>query len=186
MYIAQTKRKENIAEYILYLWQLEDLLRAMEFNAENIYANLIIPSGGDAKRQSEQLGWYLDMVDIMKKEGKLQSGHMDHTMHLIGELQELHEQLLKLPAGDNYRKLYALVSPELPALRQTLANNDIADVELFFRALYAAMLYRIKGDSGREQAVSGVIELISPLIAELARTFHLIEQGKLNLFGKDE
>ena len=31
MYIAQSKRKENIAEYILYLWQLEDLLRALQF-----------------------------------------------------------------------------------------------------------------------------------------------------------
>ena len=28
MDIAQAKRKENIAEYILYLWQIEDLLRA--------------------------------------------------------------------------------------------------------------------------------------------------------------
>ena len=27
MYTAQKTRKENIAEYILYLWQLEDLLR---------------------------------------------------------------------------------------------------------------------------------------------------------------
>ena len=26
MDIAKTKRRENIAEYILYLWQLEDLL----------------------------------------------------------------------------------------------------------------------------------------------------------------
>ncbi|MBQ5861874.1 MAG: DUF4924 family protein, partial [Alistipes sp.] len=25
MDIAQSKRKENIAEYILYLWQIEDL-----------------------------------------------------------------------------------------------------------------------------------------------------------------
>ena len=27
MYTAQKTRKENIAEFILYLWQLEDLLR---------------------------------------------------------------------------------------------------------------------------------------------------------------
>ena len=31
MDIAQAKRRENIAEYILYLWQLEDLLRALHF-----------------------------------------------------------------------------------------------------------------------------------------------------------
>ena len=32
MDIAQAKRRENIAEYILYLWQLEDLLRALQFS----------------------------------------------------------------------------------------------------------------------------------------------------------
>ena len=34
MDIAKTKRRENIAEYILYLWQLEDLLRALQFRSE--------------------------------------------------------------------------------------------------------------------------------------------------------
>ena len=41
MYIAQRKRKENIAEYILYLWQLEDLLRALQFSPEAIYSQLV-------------------------------------------------------------------------------------------------------------------------------------------------
>ncbi|MBR2242341.1 MAG: DUF4924 family protein, partial [Prevotella sp.] len=28
MYIAKELRKKNIAEYLLYMWQVEDLLRA--------------------------------------------------------------------------------------------------------------------------------------------------------------
>ena len=43
MDIAQKKRKENIAEYILYLWQLEDLLRAVQFSPEAIHSALIKP-----------------------------------------------------------------------------------------------------------------------------------------------
>ena len=43
MDIALSKRKENIAEYILYLWQLEDLLRALQFSPEAIYSTLIAP-----------------------------------------------------------------------------------------------------------------------------------------------
>ena len=43
MDIAQAKRKENIAEYILYLWQLEDLLRALQFSPEAIYSQLVAP-----------------------------------------------------------------------------------------------------------------------------------------------
>ena len=34
MIIAQKKRKENIAEYLLYMWQIEDLIRATGVSAE--------------------------------------------------------------------------------------------------------------------------------------------------------
>lgn len=43
MDIALAKRRENIAEYILYLWQIEDLLRALQFSPEAIYSQLIAP-----------------------------------------------------------------------------------------------------------------------------------------------
>ena len=45
MDIALAKRRENIAEYILYLWQIEDLLRALQFSPEAIYSQLIAPRG---------------------------------------------------------------------------------------------------------------------------------------------
>jgi len=51
MDIAQAKRKENIAEYILYLWQLEDLLRALQFSPEAIYSRYhYTPSNGGPRR----------------------------------------------------------------------------------------------------------------------------------------
>ena len=45
MFTAQKTRKKNIAEYILYLWQLEDLLRALQFSPEAIYSQLVQPFG---------------------------------------------------------------------------------------------------------------------------------------------
>ena len=53
MYIAQRKRKENIAEYILYLWQLEDLLRALQFSPEAIYSQLVQKSELDEAKKQE-------------------------------------------------------------------------------------------------------------------------------------
>ena len=51
MDIAQVKRRENIAEYILYLWQLEDLLRALQFSPEAIFSTLIAPRKDIAEEQ---------------------------------------------------------------------------------------------------------------------------------------
>ena len=36
MLIAREKKKNNIAEYILYMWQLEDMLRALKLDMEHI------------------------------------------------------------------------------------------------------------------------------------------------------
>ena len=124
MYIAQSKRKENIAEYILYLWQLEDLLRALQFSPEAVYSQL-----------------------VQKQE------------------------------------LYGAVAPELPGLKSKLGKPGMSDVELFFRALYAVMLYRIKGDRSKQGYIDDVIGLISPVVAELATMFRRIERGEVDLFG---
>ena len=36
MFIARQKRKENIAEYLLYMWQMEDLVRSFKCDIEAI------------------------------------------------------------------------------------------------------------------------------------------------------
>ena len=164
MDIAQTKRRENIAEYILYLWQLEDLLRALQFSPEAIYSQLVAPR------------------DI-PEEGKEQIGHLDHTLHLIGDLHNLHLQLMELPVGAHYRTTFAQLAPELPRLRLVLGKEaaEMSDTELSFRALYAAMLYRIKGE-GEKSPVGDVIALISPVIGELAALYGKVERGEIDLF----
>ena len=183
MYIAQSKRKDNIAEYILYLWQLEDLLRALQFSPEAIFSQLVATqAASDPEKQNNLLLWYMDVGNLLREEGKEVSGHLDHTLHLIGDLQSYHEQLLVSDAGVRYRELFSRLKPELPGLREMISQENISDIELAFRALYAAMLYRIKGDKTKESSISDVIELVSPLIGELARIFRLSECGELDIW----
>ncbi len=184
MDIAQAKRRENIAEYILYLWQLEDLLRALQFSPEAIYSQLVAPRKDlTEKQKSAHLMWYMELADLLRKEGKEEKGHLEHTLHLIADLHDLHLQLLKLPAGAHYRTTFAKLEPELPRLRAIVGNPGMSDTELSFRALYAAMLYRIKGEGGKS-AVADTLEFISPVIAELAAIHGKVERGELDLFRK--
>lgn len=182
MYIAQNKRKENIAEYILYLWQMEDLLRALQFSPEAIYSQLVQPREIDEDQKQTLFFWYMDIVNLLREEGKEENGHLEHTLHLIDDLNNLHLQLLKLPAGEKYRTLYATVAPEITSLKSKLGNKGINDIELFFRALYAVMLYRIKGDKTKEDETGNVVASISPVVAELTLNFHRVERGEVDLF----
>ncbi len=181
MLIALTKRKENIAEYILYIWQIEDLLRALQFSPEAIYSTLVAKTEGADEQQKENIfNWYMQIVELLRKEGKEQQGHIEHTLHLIADMHNLHLQLMKLPVGEHYRTTYARLALELPRLRTIMDKDDISDTELCFRALYASLLYRIKG--GGEQAVADTIAVISPAIGELAAMYGKVERGEINLF----
>ena len=179
MDIAQAKRKENIAEYILYLWQIEDLLRALQFSPEAIYSQFVAPRNLDEQSQNVLLMWYMDIAALLQEEEKQSSGHLNHTLHLIADMHNLHLQLMQLPMGAQYRTVVARLEPYLPTLR-TIFGKNISDTELCFRALYAAMLYRIKG--GGEKVITDTIEYISPVIATLTAMYHKVERGEIDLF----
>ena len=182
MDIAKAKRKENIAEYILYLWQLEDLLRALQFSPEAIYSQLVAPRQIDEEQKHIYLLWYMDIVNLLRKEGKDENGHLEHTIHLIADMHNLHLQLMHNPIGEYYRSTFAKLLPQLPQLRTMIKKEDISDTEICFRALYAAMLYRIKGDTKRAEAIKDTIELVSPVIAELSSMYRKVEEGEVDLF----
>ena len=182
MDIAQAKRKENIAEYILYLWQIEDLLRALQFSPEAIYSQLVAPRQIEEEQKHVYLLWYMDIVNLLKKENKEESGHLEHTLHLIGDMHNLHLQLMQNPVGEHYRTTFARLAPQLPMLRTLVKKEDVCDTEICFRALYAAMLYRIKGDKKRAEAINDTIELVSPVVAELAAMYGKVERGEIDLF----
>lgn len=182
MDIAQSKRKENIAEYILYIWQLEDLLRAMQFSPEAVYSQLVAPRELPDEQKLVFLQWYMEIADLLRKEGKEQSGHLQHTLHLIADMHNLHLQLMRNPVGEHYRATFARLAPELPRLRAMLRSDEMSDTEIGFRALYAAMLYRIKGDTHRAAAIGDTIELVSPVVGELAAMYGRVERGEIDLF----
>ncbi len=184
MDIARRLRGENIAEYILYLWQLEDLFRGVQFSPEAIYTKFVAPR--TELSPDEQLSlhrWYVELCELLEREGKRASGHAEHTLHLIADLNDLHIRLQELPIGARYRTLWIALEEVIPDLRGVAGESarEASDIELCFRALYGAMLYRLKGVDGRG-AVEDTLSYISPVIAELAKLYGEVERGERDLF----
>lgn len=119
---------------------------------------------------------------MMERENKRQQGHSEHTLHLVADLNDLHLRLLKLPAGARYSTLWITLKEPLADLRAASGGSEgISDIELCFRALYGAILYRLKGDKGRG-AVEDTLAYISPVIAELSAMYGRVERGEIDLF----
>ncbi|MFI3321197.1 MAG: DUF4924 family protein [Rikenellaceae bacterium] len=183
MLTAKEKRGENIAEYILYLWQLEDLIRALKFDEEAIFLHLVAEREVEPSLKQTIFYWYIDISDILKREDKLEHGHMEHTLHLIDELNDLHLMLLSSDAGKEYTSRFLDLAPHLEELKKRQKEESENDIELCFKALYGVMLQRIKSP---EKFDKDVIELISPVIALLSHIFLQVENGELDLYKKEE
>ena len=125
----------------------------------------------------------MQIVELLRKEGKEEKGHLEHTLHLVADLHNLHLQLMKFPVGEHYRQTYQPLAVALPRLRQLVDDSsigEISDTEICFRALYATLLYKIKG--GADAVVRDTLDVISPVIGELAAIYGKVERGELNLF----
>ena len=103
MIIASQKRKENIAEYLLYMWQIEDIIRANNLDIDKIRTNVIDRYTGlnDAQRQ-EMTEWYESLIDMMRREGVEKTGHLQINTNILSALVSLHQTLLKDPSFAEY------------------------------------------------------------------------------------
>ena len=64
---AQGKKQENIAEYILYMWQIEDQIRADWISTVSRLTSLTLPTTEPVKASIRS--WYESLIEMMRLEG---------------------------------------------------------------------------------------------------------------------
>jgi hypothetical protein len=175
MLIAKQKRRENIAEYILYLWQIEDLLRALNFDEQQICKTLVEPLQIDEITKKQALAWYMGIVQLLQFEKKLQNGHTSHSLHLIADMNEIHNFLLQ--GDENYINLYETAKPAISDFSKKMGNSNANELELCFHALYARMLLSMKNMKISEETQQAIGD-ISKMIACLSAKYLRYEKGE--------
>ena len=68
MLIAEQKRKESISEYIIFMYQTEDLIRAYNFDLGEIYKYVIQHFPVEDNKKTRIRAWYRKVANQMKKE----------------------------------------------------------------------------------------------------------------------
>ncbi|MBF1548373.1 MAG: DUF4924 family protein, partial [Prevotella salivae] len=78
MFIAKELRKKSIAEYLLYMWQIEDIIRAMGCSLPLIRKAYISKFTDYTDEQKEdEIDWFGNLVRMMNEEGKRDQGHLN-------------------------------------------------------------------------------------------------------------
>ena len=184
MIIAQQKRKDNIAEYLLYLWQVEDLLRACNLDIEQVEKAVIGRYDVDKKTRSEIKEWYESLIQMMELENVRERGHIRVCHNVLIRLNDLHQQLLadqgRFP---DYHADYYRTLPHIVQLRATLPELERpSELETCFNALYGVMMLHLQGKE-ISQDTAAAISQISHFIGMLAAYYKRDEETPL--FGND-
>lgn len=179
MIIASQKRKENIAEYLIYMWHIEDLIRANDLDIEKIKSNVIarFPDLSEQQRK-DMTEWYESLIDMMRRENVEKSGHLQINKNILSAMVSLHQALLKDPSFPEYTEAFYKTLPYIVELRSKSGENKSGEIETCMNALYGMLLMRLQGKQISE-ATLGAIKQISNFIAILAKNFKLDEEDKL-------
>ena len=86
MLIAREKRKTNVAEYILYMWQVEDMLRGLGLDIEEVDRRLVSQFQVDEEKRKEIRDWYDNLIAMMKLEKVERQGHVQVVKNMVNEL----------------------------------------------------------------------------------------------------
>ena len=180
MLIAREKKKNNIAEYILYMWQLEDMLRALKLDMEQVDRYLVDGFQADERTSKEIHDWYDNLIAIMQKEKVEEKGHIQALKNTVDELTELHFFLLHQAHDGRYRQLETQAAGKLVEFRRKAGVDDtVSDVELALNGLYGQLMLKLQKREIHPETVAAM-ESFSKLIAYLAARYKQMEEEAEN------
>ncbi len=166
MIIAREKKKNNIIEYILYMWQIEDMIRANNFDIEKIKKNIIQEFDQPDEIKEEMYEWYKDLIQRMEKEGLKETGHLNFLNDLVKHLDNLHNELIKNPKELEYIEAYNAAKPALADLKQKARGTIAGDVEASIQGLYGILMLKLQQksiNSATQEAIASISHLMALL-----------------------
>ena len=176
MKIAQQLKEKNIAEYLIYMWQVEDLLRANGCDIDRIRQNIILRYPEEERPALEE--WYGNLADMMRAEGVTEKGHLQINRNVILNLTELHGELLASTKYPFYNAAYFKALPFIVELRQKSGRKEEPEVDTCFEALYGVLLLRLQKKE-ISQGTAKAMEAISGFVSLLANYYDKEKRGEL-------
>ena len=180
MIIAKRKRKENIAEYLLYMWQVEDLIRANKFDMDSIRRTVIAHYAQPATVKEEIAQWYQELIDMMRSEGVMEKGHIQLNKNVIIALTDLHLRLLRSTKEMVYGATYYKTLPYIVQLRAKSGGEELPEIETCFNALYGYLILKMQHKEVSPETMEG-IKQITAFLALLSEKYRADMNNELDL-----
>jgi flagellin-specific chaperone FliS len=179
MLIAKVKKESNIVEYILYMYQIEDIIRSFKFDLDAIDRAIVAKYDQPLEVKEEIKDWYADLIKEMKTQGVEVKGHLESLNEVVSGLQVLHKSLLTTFQDQEYKELYDQAKPAIQDLMHKSDGSLVGkEIAVTLNGLYGLLVLRLKKQpiaAGTEQAMGQ----ISKMMAHLAHQYNQMKMGKL-------
>lgn len=153
------------------MWQIEDLIRANNLDIDRIQDNIIDKYQGLSDQQRKEMReWYESLIDMMRREDVVKSGHLQLNKNVIIALDDLHRRLLADPKFAAYSAQFYHTLPIIVELRAKAGDNKSGEIETCFNALYGILLLRLQGKVISEETRQAAAQ-ISKFLALLSHYY---------------
>lgn len=152
---AETKRKENIAEYVIHMYQTEDLILSYDFNLDAIDQYVIRHMSQEDQVRKQLLLWYAGIIDQMQSEGIVDgSKRLNSTQVYVDKLTEIHYSLMELDT--DYRRKFTDAVTDINQ-HIAMSHNTIRNpIQICINGLYGMLILKL---SGKKIAESDEVKL---------------------------
>ena len=169
MIVAQKLREQNISAYIIYMFQVEDIIRAYGLDLDRICNEYLTKFQYTKEQIDDQRDWYAGLIRMMQEEGVQENGHVQVVKNTLLLMYDRHQELLADPKQPFYSAAYYKALPYIVELRSKGMNKEKNEIENCVDALYGATLLKIQGreltDETKQalQPISHLLEMLSKL-----------------------
>lgn len=163
--VAEKKKSQNIGEYLIYMYQMEDLIRSFQGNMEEIRQYVVGHYPVSEEEKEKITRWFGSLVKQMRAEGILEKGHLEELNQVVKSLANLHYELLK--TDKTYFETFHQAKPHiLEAIVAAGEENLGSEIQICLNGVYGLLLCRLLGkkvDEKQLEAANAFGEVLSYL-----------------------
>ncbi|HLT07934.1 MAG TPA: DUF4924 family protein [Cyclobacteriaceae bacterium] len=148
--IAEKKKQQNISEYIIYMYQMEDLIRSYAFNIADIRQYVIAHYPITEEEKKDVSHWFEALIAQMQLERIEDSGHLSEVQGEVDSLARIHWSLLKSDA--DYFEVYQKAKPFVIDFVMAAEGRELGhEIQICLNGIYGLLLCRLTGKKVSEE-----------------------------------
>lgn len=166
MFIAEKLRASNITGYVIYMYQVEDLIRAYGLDLDRICSEYLSRFQYSDEQMRQEREWFEGLIRMMNEEHVREHGHVRVVYNTMELMVERHRELMDDSRHPFYSVAYYKALPSIVDLRARGSGTQKNEIETCLDAVYGITLLKMQGKEvgeATQKALAPIVALLQML-----------------------